>query len=219
MRKFVPLGMILIGLGLLSSVVFPMVFSTLKFSLFGQPELFDPTAVSGLPMPRIVNVLGVATSDYSQANTWFEAPHMPAPVVSKVKFFSISIPRVGILDVPVEVNGADLRKNAIHFPGSALPGTLGNAVIFGHSALPQFYTKDNPLTIFNPLLKAKIGDEILVKFDGITYRYTIKETKEVTPEQISVLAQRYDKNELTLITCVPLGTYWRRFVAHAELAS
>ncbi|KKU74667.1 MAG: hypothetical protein UX99_C0008G0001, partial [Candidatus Amesbacteria bacterium GW2011_GWB1_47_26] len=54
---------------------------------------------------------------------------------------------------------------------------------------------------------------------GVTYKYIVRNITEVDPSQIEVLAQRYDKNELTLITCVPLGTYLRRFVARAELVN
>ncbi len=218
--KAFPIILMSTGLLILSLVAVPVLISTFKFHLFSQPDLIDPTAVSGLPAPQIVNVLGVATSDLTQADNWFSTSSLPsAPVSSKVKYFTISIPRLGILDVPVEVNGTDLKNNAIHFTGSAMPGSFGNAVVFGHSALPQFYTKDNPLTVFNPLVKAKIGDEITVKYDGISYLYVVKETREVTPDQISVLSQRFDRSELTVITCTPLGTYWRRFVARAELVS
>jgi len=69
------------------------------------------------------------------------------------------------------------------------------------------------------LPKAQVGDEVIVKYDGITYRYVIKKTQEVRPNQIEVLTQHYDRYQLTLITCVPLGTYWRRFVATAELVN
>lgn len=210
--------MILVGLSLLSIVVLPLLISVVKYHLLRPPTLIDPTEVSGVPVPRILNSLGVVSSDFSQANTWFDAPPpLTKPVESKVKFYTISIPKVNMLDVPIEVNGSDLKKNAIHYPGSAMPGSYGNGVIFGHSALPQLYTKDNPLTIFNPLTKVKVGDNVIVKYDGVTYTYIIKETLEVTPDKVEVMAQRYDRMELTLITCVPLGTYWRRFVVHADL--
>ena len=216
--RYLPIIMIIIGSSMLLSVVLPIVVSAARYQLFSPPELIDPTAVSGLPAPRILNSLGMPTTDFSNANAWFDAaPPLSKPIESAVKYYTISIPKVNMIDIPIEVNGADLKKNAIHYPGSALPGSYGNGVIFGHSALPQLYTKDNPLTIFNPLLKVKVGDSILVKFDGVNYVYVVKDTKEVTPDQVSVMSQRFDRMEITLITCVPLGTYWRRFVVHAEL--
>jgi sortase A len=218
-RKILPLLLLGSGLFLLANVFFSLGLDTFSLYLFQQPPLLDPTAVAEHPAPVIVNILGAATVDYTMAGSWFDAPASPAsaPVTSPVKYFTLAIPRLKLENVSVEVNGTDLKKNAIHYPGTALPGDFGNSVIFGHSALPQFYKTGNPLTIFNPLVKAKVGDEIVVHFDGVTYHYLIKKTVIVKASAVEVLAQHYDRRSLTLITCTPLGTYWYRFVAQADL--
>lgn len=206
------------GLALFGSVALPIV-SPLVHS-WTTPQLLDPTAVSSNPNLYVVNVLGVSTADYSSPQTWFALPpaaEAPATPSSHIKYFTLSIPQLDMSDVPVEINGSDLKKNAIHFPQTALPGNFGNVVIFGHSALPQYYHPGNPQTIFNPLLKIKVGDEVKVSYDGVAYTYIVKSTREVDASEVSVLAQQYDRHELTLITCTPLGTYWHRFVARAEL--
>lgn len=208
-----------VGALILLSLVLPLTYSLLRFQFFSPPRLIDPTAVSAFPIPQVVNIFGVSTVDYSNPQAWFDAPPVPPSASGPAKYFTLSLPRLHLADITVEVNGTDLKKNAIHYSGSALPGSFGNTVIFGHSALPLFYKKGSPLTIFNPLPSARVGDEAIVKYDGITYRYVIRQTLEVTPEEISVLAQHYDRHELTLITCVPLGTYWHRFVATAELVN
>jgi len=41
---------------------------------------------------------------------------------------------------------------------------------------------------------------------------------EVSPRDLSILAQRYDDSYLTLITCVPPGTYFKRLIVRARLA-
>ena len=61
------------------------------------------------------------------------------------------------------------------------------------------------------------GDEIFVDFDGITYKYVVKDKLEIKPEDIFILQQRYNNRELKLITCVPEGTYLRRGVIVAQL--
>jgi sortase A len=218
-RRIFPLALLVTGIITLASVIFPVGYSYLRYFLFRPPALLDPLATSGVPGSYVVNILGVATTDYTAPANWFSPAPVSPPVQTTVKYFTLTVPRLKLLDVPVEINGTDLKKNAIHYPGTALPGTLGNAVVFGHSALPQFYRAGNPLTIFNPLPDAKVGDRIVVNFDGVTYRYEIKNTAEVPPTEIEVLAQRFDRYELTLITCVPLGTYWHRFVARAELVN
>jgi len=40
---------------------------------------------------------------------------------------------------------------------------------------------------------------------------------EVEPEDLSILEQRFDDSYLTLVTCVPPGTYLRRLVVRARL--
>jgi len=205
---------------MIGSIAVPIGASNIKAFLNPKPKWIDPTAASPYPKPIVVNFLGVPSTDFTQADNWFESSAPPAPVVTTaVQYFSLSIPGLEMMDIPVEANGSDLRKNAIHYPGTALPGAYGNVVVYGHSALPQLYRPGNPLTIFNPLPGAKKGEEIIINFDGITYRYVVRDTKEVKPDEIEVLAQRYDRRELTVITCVPLGTYWRRFVVRAELVN
>lgn len=204
---------LLIGTGAI--LLFTVVFSIFTFT--SPPNIIDPVLE---PKPKNWLTLKLKTLDYNQADNWFiDSPAIVASSSSSVKFFTLSIPRLKLQDVSVEVDGADLSKNAIKFKGTALPGDYGNSVIFGHSSLPQFYKSGSPKTIFNPLPKSKVGDEVIVNFDGIQHRYVIKKTFEVKAEDAQVLAQQYDKKRLTLITCVPLGTYWRRFVAVAELVN
>lgn len=217
-QKVLPLLVMVSGLLLLLSVFFPIGLDTLSLVFSSRPNLIDPTAVSAYPVPIVVNVFGTSVVDYTQASSWFDSPSpFPIPEKSPVTYFSLSVPRLKMQNIAVEVNGSDLKKNAIHYPGTALPGGYGNTVIFGHSALPQFYRPGNILTVFNPLVKAKIGDEIIINFDGVTYHYFIRKTEIINASSVSVLDQKYDRHELTLITCTPLGTYWYRFVAIAEL--
>jgi sortase A len=112
----------------------------------------------------------------------------------------------------------DLKKSLIQYPQTALPGQLGNAVVFGHSVLPQFFNPKSYLTIFSTLYKLKQGDEIIINFDKSTYKYIIEEMYEIQPTDFSVLEQRFDNKNLTLITCSPPGTYLRRLVIKAQLA-
>lgn len=214
MTKAFPLTLMFSGIFLLGVIVIPIGLSQINYNL--RPKLLDPTAVSGNPIFIASNILGAST-DYTDSATWFENFPQKQMVTSRIGYYKLSIPRLGIKDTPVEINGTDLKKNPIHFSGTAIPGTYGNTVIFGHSTLAQLYRPGDPVSIFNPLLKARLGDEVTINYDGITYRYLVRFIKEVEPTEIEVLAQRYDKHELTLITCVPLGTYLRRFVVRAEL--
>lgn len=59
-------------------------------------------------------------------------------IVSPVNSYSLSIPTLELLNATVIISGDDLSKSLIHYGGTSLPGEYGNAVIFGHSTLPQF---------------------------------------------------------------------------------
>lgn len=195
----------------------PLSASQISYLLTNKNALIDPTSKS----VGQVAVLGDQTqlADQYSATKWFTGSPQMAPTVSKVNFYNLSIPKVGIQSARIEINGDDLKNGAVQYPGTAVPGTYGNTVIFGHSTSPYLFKPNDPVSIFNPLLKVKIGDEIIVNYDGVTYRYVVRHTAEVEPDKIEVLAQRYDKYELTLVTCTPLGTYLRRFVVRAELVN
>ena len=151
------------------------------------------------------------------ANNWFTGtPELTHQEVT-VKYYKISIPKLKIKDAVVEIAGEDLSKNLIHFKDTAPPGKPGNAVIFGHSTLPQLYNPKSYLTTFTYLPSLKNDDEIMVDYDGITYKYSVIQMFEVKPEDIEILEQKYDNSYLTLVTCVPPGTSIKRLIVKAKL--
>ena len=99
------------------------------------------------------------------------------------------------------------------------PGQYGTAVVFGHSTLPQFYSPTNYKAIFSLLPTLKAGDEILITYDGVQYRYVIYDMEVLEPTDLSVLEQQFDDSYLTLVTCVPPGTTWQRLDVKAKLSS
>ncbi len=155
--------------------------------------------------------------DSTNANLWF--PTSPQKkVVAPVNSYLLSVPKLKIKNATVIIGGDDLNKGLVHYGGTGLPGQYGNAVIFGHSNLPQFYNPSDYKSIFSLLPTLKKGDEIFVTYDGVTYRYVIYDMVVTKPEDLSVLEQRYDDSYLTLVTCVPPGTLWERLDVKARLA-
>jgi sortase A len=157
-------------------------------------------------------------ADYGNANIWY--PTSPQKhVMAPVNTYTLSIPKLKIENALVTIAGDDLHASLVHYGGTGLPGQYGNAVVFGHSTLPQFYSPTNYTSIFSLLPTLKVGDDILVTYDGVTYRYTIFEMLVLDPTDLSVLEQRFDDSYLTLVTCVPPGTYWKRLNIRAKLRS
>lgn len=212
-----------VGLGWLSSalvalgaVLLANVFLPILLYQF-QSQRLKPKMIS--PLADASVVLGVESTgfDSTKPEKWFPgAPKLPA-WQSKITHYNLSIPKLKIVKAIVQMGGDDLSKSLIHYPGTALPGQYGNAVIFGHSVLPQFFNPKNYKTIFSTLPNLEKDNEILVDFDGVVYRYRVIQMAEIFPEDISVLEQHYDGEYLNLITCVPPGTYLRRLVVKAKL--
>ena len=209
------------GILLLLSVIFP-IFS---WQLFYAPQLSSGTVVVPIPNAVLVrsaniktllsNVKGATTGfDSTKASAWFPTGN---PASGFTKEYELSVPKLGIKQAKVIVGADDLSKSLIHYGGSGLPGEYGNAVIFGHSVLPQFFNPNNYKAIFSTLHTLKKGDTIEIVADGVAYKYTIFDFQIVSPDDISVLEQTYDNSYLTVITCTPPGTYWKRLVIRAKI--
>ena len=144
--------------------------------------------------------------DYTKASNWFYGGADKEDFYSsKISFYNISIPKLKIENAIVAIGGEDLSKNLIQYPGTAVPGKLGNAVIFGHSVLPIFFNPKEYISIFSTLPSLKKGDEITVNYDSVTYQYIVESAFDVYPTDIQVLQQDKSDSFLTLVTCVPPG--------------
>ena len=149
---------------------------------------------------------GIFGGDFTKASNWFpEAPKNDQFESSKVSFYTISIPKLKIHDAVVAIGGEDLTKNLVQYPGTALPGKNGNAVIFGHSILPIFYNPKNYTSIFSTLPTLKEGDDIKIEYDGVSYEFKVEELFEIYPSDIQILEQNPTDAFITLVTCVPPG--------------
>ncbi|MBI4991289.1 sortase [Candidatus Gottesmanbacteria bacterium] len=207
------------GISLLSWVLFPIISFELyyapKFNNLIKPipaEIIKNTITNSLPA-----VLGVENADYTKASVWFpKAQNLK--LASTNTSYTLSIPKLGIEKANVLVGGEDLSKSLIHFTGP-LPGNFGNPVIFGHSTLLWFYNPKDYKSIFSKLPELDINDEILVDVDNVTYKYQVYEMKVVSPDNLSVLEQNYDNAYITLVTCVPPGTYFRRLIVRGKLVT
>lgn len=123
--------------------------------------------------------------------------------------------RIPALDVDkVLVGGVDaesLKKGPGLFPMSPLPGQLGNVAIAGHRT-----TYGAP---FEDLDKIAVGDEIIFETPAGTRTYRVhKKPYNVFPSNVEVVATKDPlRATLTLVTCTPKYTSWKRLIVEAEL--
>lgn len=225
-RRPIIVSFVLIGIGgaILGWVSWPII----AFSLFSAPLL--STIVSPLQerqltygttlTSQVMAADGVKNdsnpADLTHADMWF--PTKPQKkVVTPVNTYRLSIPKLTVKEAMVTIAGDDLNHSLVHYGGTGLPGQFGNAVIFGHSVLPQFFNPKNYMTIFSTLPTLKEGDDIFITYDSVTYKYKVESMIVKDPADLSVLEQQYDDSYITLVTCVPPGTYWKRLNVRARL--
>lgn len=196
--KFAALVSGISGLIILISSVWPII----------QYQLTDARAYTTLLSPLVIDTQteNGKKVDYTKASNWFpNASESKDFQNSKVSFYTVSIPKLKIDNAVVQIGGEDLSKNLVQYPGTALPGKNGNAVIFGHSILPIFYNPKNYMAIFSTLPTLKVGDDIFVNYDGIAYNFKVEELFEIYPTDIQILEQNPADSFLTLVTCTPPG--------------
>lgn len=212
-----------LGIYVFASAIFPIIKFQIEYS-FRFNQIVSP--LSSRFYSQGPSILGDLTTDYTQLNNWFvnqpqieNDSNSPSQVLaaSGPITYTISIPKLKISDAVVIFGSMDLKKSLIQYPQTALPGALGNTVVFGHSVLPQFFNPKSYLTIFSTLYRLKPGDEIQVNYDKVTYKYLVQDMYEVQPTDLSVLEQHYDARYLTIITCSPPGTYLRRLVVKTRI--
>jgi len=156
--------------------------------------------------------------DFTQAHLWFPGKQSEGEkIATGVREYALTIPKLNITKARVVVGGDDLTKSLVHYVPRSMPGEFGNVSIFGHSTLPQLYDEKDYKTIFTYLPSLQKGDSLLVKIGDLEYEYEVYDMFVVNPDKISVLDQQYDGAYLTLVTCVPPGTFWKRLVVKAKL--
>ena len=118
------------------------------------------------------------------------------------------IPRIGISDTIVQgVGDAQLEQGPGHYPGTALPGEIGNVAIAGHRT-----TYAHP---FYNLDALGAGDAIYVLTTQGYFRYTVTASQIVSPDDTAVLDATPGKATLTLTTCNPRYSAAQRLVVTA----
>jgi LPXTG-site transpeptidase (sortase) family protein len=155
--------------------------------------------------PSSNNRLEETTNKAQPDHLWIDSLNIEAPL----KYVS---------ETKESVYQAALKDGVVHFPGTALPGQVGNAYYFGHSS-DYPWSGGHYKTVFALLPKIQTGAVIkITDSGGNLFTYTVTGTKIVVPSDTSVLSQETSgKKLLSVQTSYPVGTALRRFVVVAEL--
>ncbi|MEO6508579.1 MAG: sortase [Patescibacteria group bacterium] len=217
-----------VGAMMLFWSAYPFISFEIYSRLFIQRNIASPVSAG-----RAINSLADASSvlgsynvyssnlrDFVQADLWFPSkPQTAPPAKIDIKEYSISIPKLNIVNAKVSVGGTDLAHSLVHYLPTTLPGENGNVAIFGHSALPYNYDPKDYHKIFTFLPSLEKGDKIFAKVGDKTYEYEAFDIFIVTPDQVSILDQKYDAAYMTVVTCVPPGATTNRLVVRSKLVN
>lgn len=225
-RTYVRLSGLLLSLvGISILLYFGLPIGTSYFMLqnvYASQNITTPIPlVKVLTGQRIKTILATAINssdevDYTDAKTWFPSFEIN-PATPRVKGYTLSVNKIGIKEAYVTTEDYNVGKHLVNYGGTAVPPDKGNAVIFGHSTLPQLFNPKDYKTIFAKLHTLEKGDTFAVTVDEVSYIYKIYAIDIVSPDDFTPLMQRYDDSYLTVITCTPPGTIWERLVVSSRL--
>lgn len=158
-----------------------------------------------------------------------EAPPAPGdpPVVAEpstgTAFAIVHVPRFGPGWSVPEEEGVDVRAVLDHgvlghYPGTAMPGGLGNFAMAGHRT-----TYGHPM---NQIAELVAGDPIVVETADAWYVYQVSGHEVVAPSDVGVIAPVAGspgatpvRRTLTITACHPEYSARQRYVVHATMVS
>lgn len=185
------------GLGTIAYVLLPLVLWYIYF----QPVFTAQNIVNPIPKADIIS---------SKAENWFPKNE------SKISKYFISIPKLNIENALVSTIDFNTKKHLVNYGNDNIPGKSGNALIFGHSSLPQFFNAKDYATIFSNIYKLKNGDKIYATVDDSIYLYKVVRSIVVKASDTSQFEEDYNNSYITLVTCTPPGTIWKRLIIKAR---
>lgn len=225
-RKLARLGglvLCIVGIVMVAYFAFPFI----SFQLYLRPVFASQKLAAPIPQTTMLNkasfkslLQSAADSlsgvDYTNAKNWYPSIQQTKTQAS-VTGYTLSIPKLNITNAYVSTIDNDLSKHLIQYGGTTVPPNKGTAVIFGHSTLPQLYNPDDYTTIFANIHRIQVGDVINLTVSDLKYVYRVYNITITDPTDTEFFTQNYDDNYLTIVTCTPPGTTWKRLLIKARI--
>jgi sortase A len=119
---------------------------------------------------------------------------------------TIEIPKIGLRMTMLEgIRLTTLDQGPGHWPGSAMPGQIGNVVVAGHRT-----SHSKP---FRHLDALSPGDEVIFTMPNGRFVYSVVSTEIVSPDRVDIVDQTSARTA-TLFACHPPGSTKQRIVVH-----
>lgn len=200
-------------------VKYPLTFLTLFIIIFATSNL--PLYFTKLkPTEEIKKE--VVSNKFVKIETATSAPLEPGEVIPTTP--TLVVPKIGVTAPIIFVDTfdeatiqANLKNGVVHYYQTANPGKVGNSFITGHSS-NYWWEKGDYNYVFANLEKLAVGDQAKIYFEGNKFLYQVSSIKVVEATDLTVLDQTV-KPTLTLMTCTPPGTSWKRLIVSFEQIS
>lgn len=223
LKKAFGISFIFIGLTSLLYFFFPIISYYVYLS----------TSISSMdiesPLPKITDVgqtetvsgllssgiLGVTTDKNDARNL---LPNRKSANSNAVIEYSLSIPSQKIYNAKVSATDYDLSKHLVqYFSTSSNPIDKGTTIIFGHSSLPYWFDPADYTKIFSKIHLLKIGQKFTLHVDNKDYKYQVVSKTIISSKDPRLFYQNFDNSYVSLVTCTPPGTTWKRLVVRGVL--
>jgi sortase A len=134
--------------------------------------------------------------------------HADEPVI---EVGTIAIPKIGVEMTMYEgIRLTTLDLGPGHWPGTALPGQVGNVVVGGH--------RTSKHRVFRDLDQLAAGDEIIFTEDDGVFTYVVDRVEIVEPTDVWIVDPTPTPTA-TLFACHPPGSTAQRIAVFANLAT
>ena len=169
------------------------------------------TTTTTIPAPTTTVYSGPPTLAPGATLPTPEAPPSPDAPDPDIFIGRIEIPAI-MLDTSIYqgISEPTLDRGVGWWPGTALPGSVGNVVLGGHRT-----SHEKPFRYLDLL---RPGDEIIFTTSLGRFVYTVSRTEIVEPEDVWIIDQT-EKSTATLFACHPPHSVKQRIVVFADYAS
>jgi sortase A len=193
-----------------------------RSDLFVDAVTTDSVAVAATPPPTAVDTTTTTTTSTVATTALETLPEQPPQPIAppadprapedQILLGGISIPKLGV-DQPLweGIRLSTLDNGPGHWPGTAMPGEVGNVVVAAHRT-----SHGGPFRNIDQLVA---GDAVVFTTEaGGEIAYTVTGTQIVNPDAVWIVDPT-DTPTATLFACHPPGSVAQRIVVNLELAA
>ncbi|MDO8392547.1 MAG: class E sortase [Actinomycetota bacterium] len=170
---------------------------------------FPNPAATTTTIPATTTTIPVTTTTVEQA---LPVPKPPPALHANEpgnQLGTLEIPKLQLVRPLLEgISLTTLDKGPGHWPGTAMPGHVGNVVIGGHRT-----SKDRPFRNIDQLAP---GDEVILSTAEGRFVYKVDRTQIVYPDAMWIIDQSRSYSA-TLFACHPVGSTKQRIVVFLTL--